>query len=84
MMAQVFTWTATTIALAGTILNCKQNRLCFALWLLTNAMWFAWDVHCGLYSRALMDLVQFALAGWGLYEWRRIALERNADVREGQ
>ena len=71
MSATVFTWVATALALAGTVLNCKQIRWCFALWLVTNAMWFAWDVHIGLHNRALMDAVQFALAGWGLYEWSK-------------
>lgn len=74
MFAHIFTWTATAIALAGTVLNCKQNRACFVLWLFTNAMWLGWDIYQGLYSRALMDLVQFILAGYGLYEWRRITM----------
>lgn len=82
MFSHIFTWTATTIALAGTVLNCRQNRACFVLWLLTNAMWLAWDIHSLLYSRAIMDLVQFALAGYGLYEWRKIAL-RSAKSNSG-
>ena len=69
MLASIFTWAATAIALTGTVLNCKKIRACFYLWLVTNAMWFAWDVHCGLYSRAMLDAVQFALAAYGIYEW---------------
>ena len=69
MIASIFTWTATAIALAGTVLNCKKVRACFVLWLVTNAMWFAWDMWQGLHSRAILDAVQFALAGCGLYEW---------------
>lgn len=68
-MGSVFTWAATTVALAGTVLNCKKVRMCFVLWLAANAMWLAWDVSQGLHSRAVLDVVQFALAGWGLYEW---------------
>lgn len=68
-MGSMFAWAATIVALAGTVLNCKRIRACFALWLVTNAMWFAWDVAHGLESRAVLDAVQFALAGWGLYEW---------------
>lgn len=69
-MGAAFTWAATIAALAGTVLNCKKIRFCFVLWLITNAMWFAWDVSHGLVSRAVLDTVQFILAGWGLYEWR--------------
>lgn len=68
-MGAAFAWAATVIALAGTVLNCKKVRLCFLLWLLTNAMWLAWDIAHGLPSRAILDAVQFALAGWGYYEW---------------
>lgn len=68
-MSAIFTWAATLIALAGTVLNCKKIRACFYLWLVTNAMWFGWDMFQGLHSRALLDAVQFALAGWGIYEW---------------
>ena len=71
MIAQVFTWAATLIALVGTVLNCKKIKACFILWLITNAMWFLWDMSQGLQSRAILDAVQFVLAGWGLYEWGR-------------
>lgn len=70
-MASIFTWTATIIALAGTVLNCKKIKYCFYLWLVTNAMWFAWDLYSGLPSRAMLDAVQFALAAWGIYEWSK-------------
>ena len=68
-MASLFTWAATAIALVGTVLNCKRRRACFWLWLVTNAMWFLWDASHSLHSRCVLDAVQFALAGWGLYEW---------------
>ena len=71
MLASIFTWAATLIALTGTVLNCKKIKWCFALWLITNAMWFAWDMHIGLWSRAMLDAVQFALAAWGIYEWSK-------------
>lgn len=71
VLDSIFTWIATIVALAGTILNCKQIKWCFLLWLFTNAMWFAWDIYCGLFNRAIMDAVQFVLAGWGLYEWNK-------------
>ena len=31
-----------------------------------------------------MDFVQFVLAGYGLYEWRKIALNERNDVRESE
>lgn len=76
MFSMVFTWVATIVALVGTILNCKQLRACFYLWTVTNAMWFAWDLYSGLLSRCVLDAVQFALAVWGIYEWKRIEQKR--------
>lgn len=70
-MGSVFTWVATAIALCGTVLNCKKIRACFYLWTVTNAMWFGWDMYSGLWSRAILDAVQFGLAIWGVYEWRK-------------
>ena len=63
-------WLVTAVCLAGTVLNVKKVRWCFLLWAAGNVAWFAVDVHNHLYSRALLDLVQLALAVWGAVEWR--------------
>lgn len=68
-MGNIYTWIATTIALAGTILNCKKNKLCFVLWLITNCMWLVWDFQNGTISRGCLDFVQLILAIYGIYEW---------------
>lgn len=80
-MGSVFAWAATLVALAGTVLNCKKIKACFYLWLITNAMWLAWDVSQGLPSRALLDAVQFALAAWGIYEWSK---DEQQEVQDGR
>lgn len=72
MLAVIYTWIATIVALAGTVLNCKQIRACFYLWTITNTMWLAWDIFNGIYSRAFLDAVQLGLAIWGIFEWRRL------------
>lgn len=68
---QIFTWTVTAICLAGTVLNVKKNRWCFVLWIFGNVAWLLYDAHSGLYSRAMLDVVQLAFAIWGLIEWRK-------------
>ena len=70
-MNNIFTWIATIIALTGTVLNCKKIRYCFYLWIITNTMWLVWDLYTGLYSRAILDLFQLALAVYGLLEWKK-------------
>ena len=64
-------WLVTAVCLAGTVLNVKRVRWCFHLWAVGNVAWLAVDVHNRLYSRALLDLVQLALAVWGAVEWRK-------------
>lgn len=62
-------WAVTVISLIGTILNIKKNNLCFYIWLITDIVWLLFDFHTGVYSRALLDLVQVCFAAWGAYEW---------------
>jgi len=70
-MTALFTWIITAFCLTGTVLNVKKNILCFYLWTVGNVAWMAYDLHCGLHSRALLDLVQLILAVWGIIEWRK-------------
>ena len=64
-------WFVTAVCLAGTVLNVKKVRWCFHLWALGNIAWLAIDIWNGLYSRAFLDVVQLALAVWGMFEWRK-------------
>ena len=69
--ADIIGWLVTAVCLSGTVLNVKKVRWCFHLWAVGNIAWLAIDIHNRLYSRALLDLVQLALAIWGAVEWRR-------------
>ena len=68
---QKISWITTAICLLGTILNVKKLNFCFYLWLLGNIMWLCIDIHNGLWSRAILDIVQGVLAVWGIIEWRK-------------
>ena len=63
-------WITTALCLTGTVLNVKKNKLCFILWLIGNILWLIIDIRNGLISRAILDIVQGALALWGIIEWR--------------
>lgn len=69
--ADVICWLVTATCLAGTVLNVRKVRWCFHLWTLGNIAWLAIDLHNRLYSRASLDLVQLALAVWGIFAWRK-------------
>ncbi len=34
-------WIITILSIIGVILNIRKNRLCFRIWLITNACWMA-------------------------------------------
>ena len=68
---QIISWITTAICLLGTILNVKKLNTCFYLWLLGNILWLCIDIYNGLWSRAILDIVQGVLAVWGIIEWRK-------------
>ena len=65
------TWLITAVCLIGTLLNVKKNVLCFYLWAVGNIAWLVYDLLTGLYSRAMLDLIQLGFALWGIWEWSR-------------
>ena len=67
----LISWITTAICLTGTVLNVKKIKLCFWLWLIGNILWLIIDINNGLWSRAILDIVQGALALWGIIEWRK-------------
>ena len=67
----IISWITTAICLTGTVLNVKKIKFCFWLWLAGNILWLIIDIKNGLWSRAILDTVQGALALWGIIEWRK-------------
>ena len=68
---QTISWITTAICLLGTILNVKKLNTCFYLWLIGNILWLCIDIYNGLWSRAILDVVQGVLAVWGIIEWKK-------------
>jgi len=52
-------------------LNVKKLKCCFWLWLIGNVLWLCIDIYNGLWSRAVLDIVQGILALWGILEWKK-------------
>ena len=67
----IISWITTAICLTGTVLNVKKINLCFWLWLIGNILWLCIDIYNGLWSRAILDIVQGVLALWGIIEWNK-------------
>ena len=64
-------WLVTVASIAGTVANIHQKRWCFAVWMVTNLLWVAYDVWKLAYPQAALQLVYAGLSAWGLLKWRR-------------
>lgn len=64
-------WVVTAASIYGTVLNIRKCRRCFAIWLVTNVLWAAYDLSVGAYAQGALQSVYAGLAVWGLMEWRR-------------
>lgn len=64
------TWALAAVSLLATFLNARRRRVCFVLWLGTNAAWAAIDLAHGLPAQAALHAAYFVLAIYGLWSWR--------------
>lgn len=64
---------ATVLAVAGVVLNNRRLRICFVVWLASNALSFLIHHQAGIYSLCLRDAIFFVLAieGWRMWGKRR-------------
>jgi hypothetical protein len=63
-------WIITGLSLIGVVLNILQLKICFAVWLITNAFWSIRNYRRGEKAQAFLFAVYFGLAVWGLVAWR--------------
>ncbi len=69
-------WILAATSLTGTVLNIHKNRLCFALWSMTNMSWTLHNFLIKEYAQTALYAVYTGLAVWGMIKWRR---EEKAD-----
>ena len=70
MEFQIISWTLTIAALIGVVLNIKRKRICFHIWMVTNAGWALVDLSRGIYAQAFLFFIYFLLAIWGIFAWK--------------
>lgn len=64
-------WLVTGLSIVGTILNIKKMQVSFVIWLITNTLWFAYDLWLGAYAQSALFGVYIILAIVGIREWRK-------------
>ena len=70
-MFETIAWVMTALSITGTILNIKKMKICFWMWAVTNAFWVFYDISKGAYPQAVIFIVYFGLAIWGIIEWSK-------------
>ncbi|HUV04361.1 MAG TPA: hypothetical protein VMX94_04565 [Armatimonadota bacterium] len=65
-----WTWIVTAASIIGTTANVYKRRWCFGVWVVTNAVWCAYDMSIRQYSQAMLFGVYLGLAVWGLWKWK--------------
>lgn len=70
-MLEIIGYILTGMCLIGTVLNCKQIKYCFIIWMFANIGWAIYDVYTVQTYRAILDIVQFITAIWGYIEWSK-------------
>lgn len=64
---------ATVLAVGGCALNNRRRRMCFVLWVISNAACLYLHAGCGLWSLAVRDVIFTVLSveGWILWNQRK-------------
>ena len=70
-MLEIIGYVLTAMCLIGTVLNCKQIKYCFIIWMFANIGWAIYDVYTEQTYRAVLDIVQFITAIWGFRIWTK-------------
>ncbi|HUV63640.1 MAG TPA: nicotinamide mononucleotide transporter [Sedimentisphaerales bacterium] len=68
-MSEIIGTIATILAVTGVVLNNRRMRVCFVIWLVSNALSCYLHVGAGLFSLAARDAIFSVLAVEGWLIW---------------
>jgi len=66
---EIFIWFNTLVAITGTILNARQVRVGFIIWMITNAVFVGFNLYMKIYPQAALFFVYFGLSLYGWINW---------------
>ncbi len=62
---------ATALAVIGVVLNNRRLRICFILWMVSNALTAGIHGNAAIWSLFVRDVIFFSLAIEGWIKWRK-------------
>lgn len=82
MNAEILNWGMALLALAGTILNSRRNKLGFFCWIASN-LWMAVTSICaGLIPQGILFFIYLILAIYGVIKWSLIEQDETPKVKK--
>ncbi len=65
-VCEMIGWAVTVIAVVGVLLNNRQNRWCFAVWMISNTLSAALHAEAAMWALTARDAIflMLAVAGW--------------------
>ncbi|HAL44572.1 MAG TPA: hypothetical protein DCP47_01400 [Phycisphaerales bacterium] len=81
-MIEVIGYISMVMAVAGVIFNNYKMRVCFKIWIVSNALSLILHVSIGVWSMAARDFIFLVLAIHGIYKWRTIHHEDTKDYED--
>ncbi len=70
-MIEVIGIIATILAVTGVLTNNRRLRVCFLVWMVSNALTAGIHAHSGIWSLLVRDMIFFVLAIEGWIKWGR-------------
>ena len=69
--SDIYLWVLTAIALIGTVLNVKQQRIGFVFWMVSNLGFAISNALMGIYPISFLFSIYFFLAVAGWNSWKK-------------
>ena len=68
-MIEIIGTIATILAVGGVLMNNRRLRVCFLIWMVSNALTAGIHAHSGIWSLLARDAIFFVLAIEGWIRW---------------
>lgn len=69
-------WLGMVLAMVGTFINARGNRVCFYLWGVSNLIFLAVSVNSGAWPQVGLFSFNLSMCVYGLYKWPRKEVNR--------
>jgi nicotinamide riboside transporter PnuC len=70
-LIDIILWVTTGVAVVGTILNARQNKYGFVLWIISNISFIICNIVLEIYSQSFLFFIYTIISVYGLITWSK-------------